>query len=144
MLSVLPWEMEEIRASQSKMLEREEKLDKKRKPSATITSSGGVPKKAKSDEGDDKKIKKDTKPNTKEGDVKDENKEQVKPSVVLDKNKGLNVHVPVTSGNMIDFQNLQGLINMNQPTELREKTFRHSRKALRNFYRKLNLLFRFK
>ena len=41
MLSVLPWEMEEIRASQSKMLEREEKLDKKRKPSATITSSGG-------------------------------------------------------------------------------------------------------
>ena len=43
MLSVLPWEMEEIRASQSKMLEREEKLDKKRKPSATITSSGGSP-----------------------------------------------------------------------------------------------------
>ena len=29
MLSVLPREMEEIRASQSKMLEREEKLDKK-------------------------------------------------------------------------------------------------------------------
>ena len=29
MLSVLPREMEEIRASQSKMLEREEKLEKK-------------------------------------------------------------------------------------------------------------------
>ena len=33
---------------------------------------------------------------------------------------------------------------MNHPTELREKMFRRSRKALRNFYRKLNLLFRFK
>ena len=70
MLSVLSREMEEIRASQSKMLVREEKLDKKRKPSATITSSEGVPKKAKTDEGDDKKIKEDTKPNTKEWDVK--------------------------------------------------------------------------
>ena len=85
---------------------------KKRKPSATITSSEGVPKKAKTDEGDDKKIKEDTKPNTKEGDVKDENKEQVKPSVVLDKNKGLDVHVPITSGSMIDFLSLQGLINI--------------------------------
>ena len=33
---------------------------------------------------------------------------------------------------------------MNHPTELREKTFRHSRKASRNFCRKLNLLFKFK
>ena len=51
---------------------------------------------------DDKKIKEDTKSNTMEGYVKDENKDQVKPSVVLDKNKGLDVHVLVTSGNMID------------------------------------------
>ena len=34
--------------------------------------------------------------------------------------------------------------NMYHPTELHEKTFRRSRKALRNFYRKFNLLFRFK
>ena len=33
---------------------------------------------------------------------------------------------------------------MNHPTELREKTFQRSRKASRNFCRKLNLLFRFK
>ena len=33
---------------------------------------------------------------------------------------------------------------MNHPTELREKTFRRSQKASRNFCRKLNLLFRFK
>ena len=46
------------------------------------------------------------------GDVKDENKDQVKPSVVLDKSKGLDAHVPVTNGNIIDFQNLQGLINI--------------------------------
>ena len=104
--------MEEIRVSQSKMLVREEKLDNRRKPSAAITISEGVPKKAKTDEGDDKKIKEDSKPNTKEGDVKDENKEQVKPSIVLDKNKGLDVHMPVTSGNMIDFQSLQGLIDI--------------------------------
>ena len=62
--------MEEITVSQSKMLEREEKLDKKRNPRATITNSEGIPKKAKSDEGDDKKIKEDTKSITKEGDVK--------------------------------------------------------------------------
>ena len=34
--------------------------------------------------------------------------------------------------------------HMNHPTELREKTFRRSRKALRNFCRQFNLLFRFK
>ena len=82
------------------------------KPNATITSSEGRPKKAKTDEGEDKKIKENTKLNTKEGDVKEENKEKVKPSVVLDNNKGLDVHVPVTAGNMIDFQSLQGLINI--------------------------------
>ena len=112
MLSVLPKEIDEIRASQSKLLEREEKLEKKRKPSVTITSSEGVTKKPKTDESEDKKIKEDTKPNSKEGDVKEENKEKVKPSVVLDKNKGLDVHVPFTTGNMIDFQSLQGLINI--------------------------------
>ena len=57
-------------------------------------------------------IKEDTKSITKEGDVKDEIKAQVKPSVTLDKSKGLDVHVPVTSGNVIDFQSLQGLISI--------------------------------
>ena len=36
----------------------------------------------------------------------------VKPSVVLDKDKGLDVHVPVTGGNMVDFRSLQGFINI--------------------------------
>ena len=47
MLSVLPREMEEIRASQSVMLAREEKFEKKRKPSATVSSSEAVVKKSK-------------------------------------------------------------------------------------------------
>ena len=85
MLSVLSREMEEIRASQSKMLVREEKLDKKRKPSATITSSE---KKAKTDEVDDKKIKEDTKSNTKEGDVKDEKRIKSSPVLFLIKTRG--------------------------------------------------------
>ena len=51
MLSVLPREMDDIRASQSAMLAREEKFEKKRKPSATVTSSEGVAKKSKT-EGD--------------------------------------------------------------------------------------------
>ena len=42
MLSVLPREIEEIRASQSRMLERGEKLEKKRKLSATVTTSEGL------------------------------------------------------------------------------------------------------
>ena len=49
MLSVLPREMEEIRASQSKMLAREEMFEKKRKPSATVTNSEGTVKKAKTE-----------------------------------------------------------------------------------------------
>ena len=44
MLSVLSAEMEAIRASQSK------KMEKKRKPSATVTSLDGVPKKPKTAE----------------------------------------------------------------------------------------------
>ena len=39
-------------------------------------------------------------------------KPNVKPSVVLDKDKGLDVHVPVSAGNMVDFRSLQGLINI--------------------------------
>ena len=42
MLSVLPREIEEITASQSVMLAREEMFEKKRKPSATVSSSEGV------------------------------------------------------------------------------------------------------
>ena len=60
----------------------------------------------------EKVIKEDTKSFTKEGGVKDEIKPEVKPSITLDKNKGLDVHVPVTSDNVIDFQSLQGLINI--------------------------------
>ena len=44
-------------------------------------------------------------------DVKDV-KPNVKPSVVLDKDNGLDVHVPVTGPNMVDFRSLQGLINI--------------------------------
>ena len=44
--------------------------------------------------------------------MKEEIKSDVKPSVTLDKSKGLDVHVLVTSGNVIDFQSLQGLINI--------------------------------
>ena len=44
----------------------------------------------------------------KEGDIK----EETKPSVTLDKTKGLDVHVPVSSRNPIDFNSLQGLINI--------------------------------
>ena len=39
-------------------------------------------------------------------------KADVKPSVTLDKSRGLDVHVPVSSGNPIDFNSLQGLINI--------------------------------
>ena len=112
MLSVLPREMEEIRASQSKMLAKEEMFEKKRKPSATVTNSEGVVKKAKIEGEVEKVIKEDTKLSTKEGDVKGDMKSEVKPNVTLDKNKGLDVHMPVTSGNLIDFQSLQGLINI--------------------------------
>ena len=51
-------------------------------------------------------IKEDTKLSNKEGDVKGDIKPEVKPSVTSDKNKGLDVHVPVTSGNLIGFQSL--------------------------------------
>ena len=44
--------------------------------------------------------------------MKEEVKSEAKPSVVLDKSKGLDVHVFVTSGNNIDFSSLQGLINI--------------------------------
>ena len=58
MLSLLPAELEAVRASQDKMIEREEKLEKKRKPTSTVTSSEVTPKKV--------KIVEDTKENTKE------------------------------------------------------------------------------
>ena len=58
MLSVLPREMEEIRASQSNMLDREEKLEKK-EASATVSSTEAVAKKAKTEGDVDKKIKED-------------------------------------------------------------------------------------
>ena len=112
MLSVLPREMDEIRASQSKMLARKEMFEKRRKANATVTNSEGAVKKAKTEGDVEKVIKEDTKLSNKEGDVKGDIKPEVKPSVTLDKNKGLDVHVPVTIGNLIDFQSLQSLINI--------------------------------
>ena len=112
MLSVLPREMEEIRASQSVMLAREEMFENKRKPSATVSSSEGVVKKSKTEGDVEKVIKESPKPSTKEVGVKEELKPDVKPSVILDKSKGLDVHVPMSSGNAIDLNSLQGLINI--------------------------------
>ena len=111
MLSVLPRQMEEIRASQSAMLAREEMFEKKKKPSATVSTSEGVVKKPKT-EGDVVKVTKESpKLYNKEGDVKEETKPETKPSVTLDKTKRLDVHVPVSSVDPIDFNSLQGLIN---------------------------------
>ena len=112
MLSVLPREMEQIRALQSKILAREKMFEKKRKPSVTLSNSEGIVKKVKTEGDVEKMIKEDTKLPTTEGDVKGDIKPEVKPSVTLDKSKGLDVHVPVTSGNLIDCQSLQGLINI--------------------------------
>ena len=112
MLSVLPRQMEEIRAFQSAMLAREEMFEKKRRPSATVSTSEGVVKKPKT-EGDALKVTKESpKLYNKEGDVKEETKPETKPSVTLDKTKCLDVHVPVSSGNPTDFNSLQGLINI--------------------------------
>ena len=87
-------------------------FEKKRKPSTTVSSSEGVVKKSKT-EGDVEKVMRESpKLATKEGGVKEEVKPDVKPSVTLDKTKGLDVHIPVTSGNPIDFNSLQGLINI--------------------------------
>ena len=94
------------------MLAREEMFEKKRKPSATVSSSEGVVKKSKTEGDVEKVIKESPKPSTKEGDVKEELKPDVKPSITLDKSKGLDVHVPVSTGNAIDFNSLQGLINI--------------------------------
>ena len=106
MLRVLPREMEEIRASQSKMMAREEMFEKKRKPTATVSNNEGVVKKSKNEGNVEKVIKEDTKTPTKEGDAKEDIKSDSKPSVILDKSKGLDVHVSVSSGNAIDFQSL--------------------------------------
>ena len=112
MLSVLSREMEEIRASQFKILASEEMFEKKRMPSATLTNSEGVVKKAKTEGDVEKLIKKILSHLLRRRGVKNEIKPEVKPSVTSDKSKGLDIHVPVTSGNVIDFQSLQGLINI--------------------------------
>ena len=51
------------------MLAREEMFEKKRKPSATVSSSEGVVKKSKTEGDVEKVIKESPKPSTKEGDV---------------------------------------------------------------------------
>ena len=64
-------------------------------------------------EGDvDKVMKQHPNAPIKAGGVKEEVKPDIKPSVTLDKSKGLDVHVPVSTGNAIDFNSLQGLINI--------------------------------
>ena len=85
---------------------------KKRKPSATVSSSEGVVKKSKTEGDVEKVIKESPKESTKEGGVKEEVKPEVKPSVTLNKSRGLDVYVPVSSSNPIDFNSLQGLINI--------------------------------
>ena len=87
-------------------------MKKKWKPSATISSSEGVVKKSKTEGNLEKVIKESPNPTTKEGGVKEILKPDIKPSVTLDKSKGLDVHVPVSTGNPIDFNSLQGLINI--------------------------------
>ena len=46
------------------------------------------------------------------GDVEVESKTDAKPSIVVDQKKGLDVHVPIGGGGMMDLQSLQGLINI--------------------------------
>ena len=112
MLSVLPRQMEEIRASQSAMLAREEMFEKKGSLVQLSVVLRGVAKKSKTEGNVEKVIKESPKPSTKEGGVKEELKPDVKPSVTLDKSKGLDVHVPASTGNAIDFNSLQGIINI--------------------------------
>ena len=103
MLSALPTEMDVMRASQSKMTEKEEAVERKRKYTTTSTHAEG-PLKKPSVEGN---VAKDTKEETKEdtkSEEKPEPKSEPKPSVVLDKDKGLDVHVPGV--NMVDFRSL--------------------------------------
>ena len=58
-----------------------------------------------------------------------------------DSNNSLEVYTPNSFVHLL-YNSLY--MDMNHPTELREKMFRHSQKASRNFCWKLNLLFRFK
>ena len=83
MLSVLPREMEEIRASQSVMLAREEMFEKKGKPSATVSNSEGVVKKSKTEGDVEKVIKGGPEETIKVGGVKEEVKSEIKPSVTF-------------------------------------------------------------
>ena len=87
-------------------------MKKKRKPSATVINTEGVVKKSKTEGDVEKVIKEIPESPTKDRGVKEELKPDIKPSVTLDKTKGLDVHVPVSTGNPIDFNSLQGLINI--------------------------------
>ena len=118
MFSVLPFEIEAIRASLEKMLARVESYEKERKSKSPIVETESAPKKP----NVEPKVSKDTTLPTKD-EIKEKNKKQdtkevketkpdVKPSVVLDQVKGLDVHVPVSGPNMMDFRSLQGLINI--------------------------------
>ena len=67
MLSVLPRDMEQIRASQSVMLAREEMFEKKGSLLQLLVVLRGVVKKSKTEGDVDKVIKESPKPTTKEG-----------------------------------------------------------------------------
>ena len=118
MLSVLPLEMEAIRASQDTMLAREESYERKRKSKSPVAETVSATKKPNVEPNVTKDTtllpKEETKEKSKEQDTKEvkETKPDVKPSVVLDKEKGLDVHVPVSGPNMVHFRSLQGLINI--------------------------------
>ena len=112
MLSVLPREMEEIRSSQSAMLAREEMFEKKGSLVQLSVVLRGLLRSPRQRGMLRKSLKKVPIHPLRRGGVKEELKPDIKPSVTLDKTKGLDVHVPVSTGNPIDFNSLQGLINI--------------------------------
>ena len=112
MLSVLPREMEEIRSSQSAMLAREEMFEKKGSLVQLSVVLRGLLRSPRQRGMLRKSLKRVPIHPLRRGGVKEELKPDIKPSVTLDKTKGLDVHVPVSTGNPIDFNSLQGLINI--------------------------------
>ena len=96
MLSILPKEMEAIRVSQEKMIEKETKSEQVKVPKNSAISK---PKDQISEETDKKsKLKVEVKSNC-----------QSRDSVTVDNKKGLDVHVPINANNL---NSLQGLVNI--------------------------------
>ena len=97
MLSILPKEMEAIRVSQEKMIEKETKSEQVKVPKNSTISK---PKDQISEETDKKSnpVKVEVKSNG-----------QPRDSVTVDNKKGLDVHVPINTNNL---NSLQGLVNI--------------------------------